>query len=579
MLMVMASAMGAAGAALEEPSSLVRLSARVTPEPVRAGGSAEVVVTAEVAEGWHINSNKPSFDYLIPTVLSLTAPEGISIEKMRYPASIRKTFSFAESALDVYEHSIQIQTTLRLTGAMPGEYKLEGRLTFQACDDEKCLPPAAARIEIPIRVEPEVSIPANLGAVSFENVTPAAETGNLIEGLFRDKGVVLALLFIFWSGVALNLTPCVYPMIPITVAYFGGRSAPGSKGRPVFGAVAYFLGIVLTYSLLGTLAGLGGGLFGEVLQNPFVLIGLAVLMLYLSAGMFGWVSFALPAGLTQKLSAGRGVPLGSFGMGATMGVVAAPCIGPFVVGLLAYVSSRQSPILGFALFAVLSAGLGLPYLFLGIFSDRIRSLPKLNEWMDVVKWIFGFVLLGMAVFFTAPLIPDAAESKLYGLIFLTAAATMTWVAVTKARRFARVWCSLFAIGLVVAGAKIFFLSSPAASSDDFWLPYDAVSFESTLAAGRPVVLDFYAEWCLPCKKMDRTTYRDPRLRAALEEVVRLKVDLTLYDNPESTAARKKFWISGVPTLIYIDRSGREQIRFVGEFSAAEFLSEWSKLQS
>ena len=566
-------AFAAGPADAEQP---VRLSADVRAETVTAMQTVEVWLTADVAGGWHINSHRPAMEYLIPTDVRVTAPEGFTVSEVAYPAGVRKVLSFDESPLDLYEGRTVFKWKVHIADVGAGVHRMTAALRYQACDDEKCLPRAEARLDIPLTVAPlpqaHPSPQLDYGlarGLRIPNPPEESVGGNAIAHLMQEKGVFLALLLIFWGGVALNLTPCVYPMIPITVAFFGGR---GPSRRPVTDAVAYFLGLVLVFSALGTVAGLTGGFFGAALQNPPVLIALSLLMLYLSAGMFGWVGFGLPASWAQRVSGGS-APLGAFGMGATMGVVAAPCIGPFVVALLAYVGSRQSPALGFLLFSVLSAGLGLPYLLLGLFSERIPALPKLGAWMDVVKWCFGFVLLGLAVYFCAPLIPDAAERALFGLTLLAACGTAAWVCVKRARRWPRLWAGLSAIGLAVVGASFFLTAPREDAAGEFWLPYDAASFDAARAAGRPVALDFSAEWCLPCKLMDRTTYADPRVRAALEQAVRLKVDLTLYDAPEAQEARERFGISGVPTLIYFDTAGVERIRWVGEFSAEALLSE------
>lgn len=548
-------------AELADPSTLVGLTVYGLPGPVAPGEAAVITVTADLAKGWHINSNRPTLDYLIPTVLTVSVPPGMEVMDVQYPAPVRKTFSFAEAPLDVYEGQIILKATAKIGGVTSGEYRVLCLLRYQACDDEKCLPPASV----------EVSFPMEVAGGQADRGTGGQRDKGMVQRLFEERGVLLALILIFWGGLALNLTPCVYPMIPITVAYFGGR---GSAKRPTADAVAYFAGIIVTFSLLGTAAGLTGGLFGAALQNPWVLIGLSLLMLYLSAGMFGWVPFSLPASWAPR----AGGPLGAFGMGATMGVVAAPCIGPFVVALLAYVGSRQSPALGFLLFSVMAAGLGLPYLLLGLFSGQIPSLPKLGEWMDLVKWVFGFLLLGMAVHFAAPLLTDAIESKLYGVIFLAAAVTATCISAKRARGPARILAVAAAIGLVWVGMKFFMMPSRDAGVDEFWMPYDAVSFESASSSGRPAILDFSAEWCLPCKKMDRTTYADPRVRSALDHAVRLKVDLTQYESPDALEARRKFNVTGVPTLLYFDVSGRERLRLVGEVSADELLHELEKIR-
>lgn len=537
------------------PARIVSVSA------VAGGGEAVVTVRARIAEGWHINAHKPSEEYLIPTEVTWDLPSGFSVLAVDYPPAVRKTFSFSETPLDVYEGEFAITARMQVTAE--GKHEIPMTLTYQACDHEKCLPPSSVKTSVTLTGlagQPATAQAQETGAAWLASVRFMR---NPIEELFEKHGV-LAWTVIFGFGLALNLTPCVYPMIPITVAFFGGRAGGAKAVGPAF---AYFLGIVVSYSALGTIAGLTGGLLGEALQSPFVLIALTLLMVYLAAGSFGWAPVGLPAGFVQRFGAGR-MPFGSFGMGLTMGVVAAPCIGPFIAGLLAYVGLKQSPVLGMALFAVLSAGLGLPYLFLGIFSGQIHRLPRSGDWLDYVKWVFGFILLGMAVYFSSSLIPDALESKLYASI-LAGAGIAAAVAGFRRSRVAFGIGAGLAIVLIGSAWKV---AAPS-TEESFWLPYDEVSYEAALAAGRPVILDFFAEWCVPCKVLDRTTFSDPQVRQALDNVVRLKVDLTSYESPSSRKVRQKFGIVGVPTVIYVDGTGAERMRWLGEFTAEEFLNE------
>ena len=194
------------------------------------------------------------------------------------------------------------------------------------------------------------------------------------------------LLGIFLGGVALNLTPCVYPLIPITVSYFGGRSGQ-SRTSLVTHGLLYMVGLSLMNSVLGVVAALTGEMMGALLQNPVVLIGIAVLLAAFAASLFGFWEMRLPSALTQAASKSYAGYFGTFFMGLTLGIVAAPCLGPFVLGLLTWVASMGSPWLGFLVFFTLSLGLGLPLFFLAVFSGRIESLPRSGEWMLWVRLI------------------------------------------------------------------------------------------------------------------------------------------------------------------------------------------------
>ena len=205
--------------------------------------------------------------------------------------------------------------------------------------------------------------------------------------------------------MALNLTPCVYPLIPITVSYFGGRSGKG-QGRVVAHGLCYLMGLSFTNSLLGVTAALTGGLMGAMLQNTWVLLGVAIVLLVFAASLFGLWEMRLPASLTQAASKSYAGYFGSLFMGLTLGVIAAPCIGPFVLGLLTWVASIGLAWFGFIVFFTLSLGLGIPLFILALFSGRLEKLPRSGEWMNWVRKLMGWVLVGMAVLFCQAALPQ-----------------------------------------------------------------------------------------------------------------------------------------------------------------------------
>ena len=214
-------------------------------------------------------------------------------------------------------------------------------------------------------------------------------------GFLSGWAMIWTLLGIFAGGIALNLTPCVYPLIPITVSYFGGRSGRG-VGRLLIHAGGYIGGLAFTNSLLGVVAAMTGGLMGVMLQNPAVLVLVAAILLFFASSLFGFWELRLPVSLTQAASKSYTGYFGSLFMGVTLGIVAAPCIGPFVLGLLTWVASMGNPYLGFIIFFTLSLGLGLPLFFLAMFSGQIAKLPRSGEWMLWVRKLMGWVLVGMA---------------------------------------------------------------------------------------------------------------------------------------------------------------------------------------
>ena len=245
-------------------------------------------------------------------------------------------------------------------------------------------------------------------------------------GLLSGWAMVWTLLGIFVGGMALNLTPCVYPFIPITVSYFGGKSGQG-QGRLVVHGLFYLAGLALTNSILGVAAALTGGLMGAMLQNPLVLLAVAAILVFFATSLFGFWELRLPGSLTQAASKSYAGYFGSLFMGLTLGLVAAPCLGPFVLGLLTWVASMASPLLGFLVFFTLSLGLGLPLFFLAMFSGSLEKLPRSGEWMIWVRKLMGWVLVGMAAYFIRPLLPESVSVLLLAAVALAAAVHLGWL--------------------------------------------------------------------------------------------------------------------------------------------------------
>ncbi len=249
--------------------------------------------------------------------------------------------------------------------------------------------------------------------------------------------MIWTLLGIFAGGIALNLTPCVYPLIPITVSYFGGKSGQG-QGRLYLHGASYIGGLAVTNSILGLAAALTGGLMGAMLQNPVVLGSIAAILILLATSLFGFWELRLPYWLNRAASRSYSGYFGSLFMGITLGVVAAPCIGPFVLGLLTWVAGMGSPWLGFLIFFTLSLGLGLPLFILAMFSGKLDKLPRSGEWMIWIRKLMGWVLVGMAAYFIRPLLPSTIGMLLMAAVALAAGLHLGWIDRTTGR-LSRLW--------------------------------------------------------------------------------------------------------------------------------------------
>jgi thiol:disulfide interchange protein DsbD len=392
-------------------------------------------------------------------------------------------------------------------------------------------------------------------------------------GPLYGLAMLWTLLGIFLGGMALNLTPCVYPLIPITVSYFGGRSGQG-RGSLVGHGLLYLLGLALTNSILGVVAALTGGLMGAMLQNPVVLLAVAALLVAFASSLFGLWELRLPSGLTRAASKSYTGYFGTFFMGLTLGVVAAPCLGPFVLGLLTWVAGMGSPWLGFLVFFTLSLGLGLPFFVLAVFSGRIEKLPRSGEWMLWVRKLMGWVLVGMAAYFVRPLLPPPLDTLALAAVAMAAGLHLGFVDRSRAgfAAFAPVKAAVGIGALVLATYLVgsLVLRGPGVA----WQPYSDDLLARAAAEGKPVVIDFSAAWCTPCRELDEKTFHDPAVvQKAGREVVMVKVDLTKSGDPGHERLLAAYAVKGVPTVVFLDPAGRERtdLRLVDYLPPEEFL--------
>ena len=562
-----------------EKTQIVTLRTYFPINRVQQGSKVRVAVKPQIAERWHINSFQPIEEFLIPTKLTFTPIEGIAFSTVDYPLHELLTFPFSEEQMAVYTGTVIMFATMTVSENLPtGNYTLKTDLFYQACDDRQCLAPAFISAEIPFEVvakgTPVVKINEEIfGSATIRTTTEISMeggVGNEITRLLEEKGWFLTFFFIFLGGLALNLTPCVYPLIPITIGFFVNQ-AEGKLRRSFFLAILYVIGMSITYSLLGLMASISGGMLGSVLQKPAALIFIALVLVALSSSMFGAFEIRIPQKLALIGGTSRQGNIGSILMGLTVGIIAAPCIGPFILSLLLYVAEKGDPLTGFLMFFVLSLGLGLPFIFLGAFSGSVTKLPQSGVWMVWVRKVFGFVLIGLAIYFLKPLL---SESLFWGGLIattFTAGIYLGWIDKSTSRGKVFTWVKKGIASLALLLGIYFILPEKEVPTVQ-WQPYNEGLLDESLEKRQAVMIDFYADWCIPCKELDKFTFTDTRVIDLSKQLLPLKADLTQEGSVEVQDLRKKYRIVGVPTIVFIDAAGkeREDLRLTGFLNAKAF---------
>jgi len=587
--------------AISQNSEYLSLKTYTDKQTYSVKDTIKIALQISIKDHYHINSYEVNDPSLIQTSVAVESKE-FKLLNSFFPEHKKLKFEFTENEINVYEG--EIYAGLSLIASTPldnGMYELPVSFSYQACDDKVCYPPKTIneiiKIEInnakPSASESNPKIFANIdfkSPVKISESSEKSETGLTentrtdtpdsddadLSAYVEEHGIGALLIFIFLGGLALNLTPCVYPLIPITVSYFGAQ-ANNSKSQSILMGVFYALGMSITYSALGVFAALTGSLLGTALQNPIVIIAIALILLALGTSMFGLFEIRVPQSLAMMGNKSRSGYFGSLLMGLTVGFIAAPCIGPFVLSLLVYVGKLGSALTGFLLFFVLSLGLGLPYIFLAASSSSISKLPRSGEWMEGVKIIFGLILFGMALNTLEPLIPKTLFHYLFPIYIVLSGLYL--LLIDKKGKTSKIYSKIKNIIAVIAIVMGAWMLKPAGEIEEVkWTNLTSMeSIEQSIKTGdKPVMIDFYADWCAQCKELDKYTYTDPEVVEMSNKFNNIKVDLT----KENSAITDKFEIKGLPVVIFMNSDGKEikELRVTGFLKPEEFMKKLNSIK-
>ncbi|WP_036517329.1 protein-disulfide reductase DsbD [Nevskia soli] len=562
-------------------------------------GDGVLELKFDVAPGYHLYRERLSLELLPPDLhlVPTSMPDG----EMVHDDSFGR---------DVEVYRGQLALRVALASKTPADHTALLRVGYQGCADAGlCYPPQTRVIQLhlgPLGQVTSIAIAdqAAMGGASAQGTTNPDEprSGSRVQNALRS-GHLLSIASVFLvAGLLLSFTPCVLPMVPILSSIIVGHGVNVGRRKGFTLALSYALGMALVYTIFGIIAGLLGEGLAASLQNPWVLGSFGLLMVGLALSMFGLYELQLPSALQTRLTlaSGRfkgGNGVGVFLMGGVSALIVGPCVAAPLAGALVYISQTRDVVIGgLALFS-LAAGMSVPLLLVGLSAGAL--LPRAGAWMLSVKTTFGVVLLGVAWWLVSPVLPPAAAMLLLAALLALAAGLLgAFSGLDRQAGIGRVAGK--AGGWILACMAVAEVAGALAGADSVWQPlqplvahaaaqqtlatpasamrFAPISSTSALdealrtAGGRPVVLDFYADWCVSCKEMEHSTFADPLVRQRLEHAVLLQADVTA-NTEEQRALLKRFGLFGPPSVLFFDAQGREKddARVIGFEAAPIFI--------
>jgi thiol:disulfide interchange protein DsbD len=493
----------------------------------------------------------------------------------------------------------QTEIPVRLSRAAGPAAAVALTALFQGCrDGEICYPPMSRTlaVELPVNAEDSPGGPPSAEAVAAPS-PPVSEQDRLAGLLTSSPGTAIAAFFL--AGLLLAFTPCVFPMVPILSGIIMGQGKNLTTARAFWLSLVYVLAMALTYTAAGVLAGLFGQNLQAVFQNPWIISGFVLVFILLALSMFGFYDLQMPASLQTRLSAASnrqqgGGLWGVAVMGFLSALIVGPCVAPPLMAALIVIGSSGDAVLGGTALFALSIGMGTPLILFGVSAGNL--IPRAGAWMDAVKAVFGVGLLALAIWMLERILPGALIMLLWG--FLAIACGVYLGALERLGEGVSGWRRLWkALGVVLIVVGVLEIVGAASGGDDWLEPLAGLgtpagessaaehpafqrvksledldrSLTAAVAAGQGAMFDFYADWCVECKRMERNTFPDPAVRDLLDRMRLLQADVTANDETDQ-ALMRAFGVIGPPAILFFDRQGREMeaYRLVGYFEPEEF---------
>jgi thiol:disulfide interchange protein DsbD len=551
------------------------------PQAVRPGSSVSVPVRFVCQPGYYVWHDSLKAELIV-------APPGISIgtvtpppPKEKYDETLERIVAYVDGTFDVLvEFSIA-------DSVPPGDQSVRFRLAYALCSPSLCQF-GQADLQATLVVSPSAPLPASAAGPAAGGQTTDADAAQAgpADDPFAGHSPVVVVLLAFLLGLGLTLTPCVYPLIPVTIGVVGATSG-GGRLDALFRSLIYVLGISMTYSAVGVAAAATGGLFGQVAHSPVVYLALAVVFVLLAGGMFEVYTIDLSSQRLQRVQAalrGRAGLVGVLVVGMLSGAAVTACIAPVIIAALAYVATSGNLLLGWVIFFAMAWGMGAPLVLIGTFAGLAQSLPKSGQWMVTVKHVLGFVLLGCAAWFVvkSAVLPEPWPQMIMGgfllvtSVFAGAFDSIGPDANWRPRLRKAVGLLLLA-GAVAAFVKPILVAAPSEAGAPIpgergvaWVESEEQALALAESEDRPVLIDFWSETCAPCIRMFKTTYVDPRVVAESRRFAVAKVNVDELSKAQLARARAAYGLRGVPTTVFIDTDGNARA-VTRELSADEML--------